>query len=139
MLEEGRRRSGGGVVEAVVEAVGEARAESLGRRRLWASRASRASQVWARQAVAWHCGRLLEGDADAAARRVFDGLFGLVAEAVVLQTVAGRSQGAEMGTGARATHPSDRRTWPRSTRRTMQGGSTWMWRNGEGWVCVCVC
>ena len=44
-----------------------------------------------------------------------------------------------MGAGARATHPSDRRTWPRSTRRTMEGGIAWMWRNGEGSVCVCVC
>ena len=94
--------------------------------------------MWARQAVAWHRGRLLEGDADAAARRVFDGLFGLVVQVVVLQTVAGRSQGAEMGAGARATHPSDRRTWPRSTRRTMEGGIAWMWRNG-GRECVCVC
>ena len=83
-----------------------------------------------------HRGRLLEGDADAAARGVFDGLFGLVVEAVVLQTVARRSQGAEMGAGARATHPPDRRTWPRSMRRTMQGGIAWMWRNGEGCVRV---
>ena len=70
-----------------------------------------------------HRGRLLEGDADAAARGVFDGLFGLVVEAVVLQTVARRSQGAEMGAGARATHPSDRRT-----RHTMEGSIAW---NGD--------
>eukprot|EP00964_Phaeocystis_antarctica_P012336 scaffold6811_cov55-Phaeocystis_antarctica.AAC.2 len=57
-----------------------------------------------------HRGRLLEGDADAAARGVFDGL----------------SQGGEMGAGARATHPSDRRTWPRSTRRTIEGSIAWM-------------
>ena len=79
-------------------------------------------------------GRLLEGDADAAARGVYDGLFGLVVEAVTPQAVARRSQGAEMGAGARATKPSDRRTWPRSTRRRMQGGIGWMWRNGEGCV-----
>ena len=81
-----------------------------------------------------HRGRLLEGDADAAARRVFDSLSGLVVQVVVLQSVAGRSQGAEMSAGARATHPSDRRTWPRSMRRTTQGGIVWMWRNGEGCV-----
>ena len=68
-----------------------------------------------------HRGRLLEGDADAAARGVFDGLFGLVVEVVALQTVTGRSQGGEMGAGTRATHPSDSRTWPRPTRRTMVG------------------
>jgi len=39
-----------------------------------------------------HRSRLLEGDADAAASGVFDGLFGLVAEAVVLQAVTERSQ-----------------------------------------------
>ena len=69
-----------------------------------------------------HRGRLLEGDADAAARDVSDGLHGLFVEAFVPQAVTGRSQGGEMGAGARATHPSDRRTWPRSTRRTMEGG-----------------
>ena len=40
-----------------------------------------------------HRGRLLEGDADAAARGVFDDLMGLVVEVVVLQAVTGRSQG----------------------------------------------
>ena len=38
-------------------------------------------------------GRLLESDLDAAARGVFDGLFGLVGELVVLQAVMERSQG----------------------------------------------
>jgi len=57
-----------------------------------------------------HRGRLLECDIDAAARGVLDGLLGLVVEVVVLQAVAERSQGAEMGAGARATQPSDRRT-----------------------------
>ena len=85
-----------------------------------------------------HRGRLLELDIDTASRGVFDGLLGLVVEVIVLQAVAGRSQGGEMGAGARATHPSDRRTWPRSTRRTMEGGIAWMWRNGEGSACVCV-
>ena len=40
-----------------------------------------------------HRGRLLEGNADAAARGVSDGLFGLVAEAVVPQAVTGRVAG----------------------------------------------
>ena len=44
-----------------------------------------------------HAVRLLELDADAAARGIFDGLFGLVVEAVVLQAATGRSQGGEMG------------------------------------------
>ena len=85
-----------------------------------------------------HRGRLLAVDADAAARGVFDGLFGLVVEVVEQQAVAGRSRGGEMGAGARATHPSDSRTWPRSTRRTMGGCIAW---GGNGEVCasVCVC
>ena len=86
-----------------------------------------------------HRGRLLELDIDTAAHVVFYGLCGPVVEAVTPQAVAGRSQGGEMGAGARATHPSDRRTWPRSTRRTMEGGIAWMWRNGEGSACACVC
>ena len=76
-----------------------------------------------RQAVR---GCVLEGDAGAAARGVFDGLFGLVGEVVEPQAATGRSQRGEVGTGARATHPSDRRTWPRSTRRTMEGSIAWM-------------
>ena len=109
VLAEGRRRAGGGVgetqaeslvgdaVEAVVDVVGE-------------------SSVAAEPGVGTpgggvaHRGRLLEGDADAAASGVFDGLLGLVVEVVVPQAVAERSQGAEMGAGARATQPSDRRT-----------------------------
>ena len=67
-------------------------------------------------------------------RQVFDGLLGLVVEVIVLQAVAGRSQGGEMGAGARATHPSDRRTWPRSTRRRMEGGIACTWRMGK--VCA---
>ena len=86
-----------------------------------------------------HRGRLLESDIDTASRGVSDGPLGLVVEVVGPQAVAGRSQGGEMGAGARATHPSDRRTWPRSTRRTMKGGIAWMWRTGEGSACVRVC
>ena len=37
---------------------------------------------------------MLEGDADAATRGVFDGLFGLVVEVVVLQAA---TQGGEVG------------------------------------------
>ena len=70
-----------------------------------------------------HRGRLLEGDADADARGVFDGLFSPLVQAVVLQAVMGRSQEGEMGMGARATHPSDRRT-----RHTMEGSIAW---NGD--------
>ena len=47
--------------------------------------------------------------------------------------------GAEMGAGARATHPSDRRTWPRSTQRTMEGSIACVgveWKTG---VCVFNC
>jgi hypothetical protein len=73
-----------------------------------------------------HRGRLLESDAGAAARGVFDGPLGLVVEVVGPQAVAERSQAGEMGAGARATHPSDRSTWLRSTRRTMEGGIAWM-------------
>ena len=44
-----------------------------------------------------------------------------------------------MGAGARATHPPDRRTWPRSTQRTIEGNVV----RGWGWeerrlVCVSV-
>ena len=85
-----------------------------------------------------HRGRLLEFDIDTASRGVFDGLFGLVVEVIVPQAVVGRSQGGEMGAGARATHPSDRRTWPRSTRRTMEGGIAWMpEKRGRERVCAC--
>ena len=119
---------GGGAldaVEAVVDVVGE-------------SSVAAEPGVGAPGGGVAHRGRLLEGDADAAASGVFDGLLVLVVEAVPLQAVTGKSQGGEMGAGARATHPSDRRTWPRSTRRTMKGGIAWMWRNVEGSARVCV-
>ena len=61
-----------------------------------------------------HRGRLLEDDADAAARGVFDGLFSLVGEVVVLQAA---TQGGEVGM-EELNHPPDKRTWPRSMRRT---------------------
>ena len=52
------------------------------------------SRVRVRQAVR---GCVLEGYADAAARGVVDGLFGLVVQAVVLQAATGRSHGGEVG------------------------------------------
>ena len=125
VLAEGRRRAGGGVgetqaeslvgdaVEAVVDVVGE-------------SSVAGEPGVGTPGGGVAHRGRLLEIDDDAAARGVFDGLLGLAVEVVVPQAVAERSQGAEMGAGARATQPSDRRTWPRSTRRTMEGSIAWM-------------
>ena len=109
VLAEGRRRAGGGVgetqaeslvgdaVEAVVDVVGE-------------SSVAGEPGVGTPGGGVAHRGRLLECDIDAAARGVFDGLLGLVVEVVVLQAVAERSQGGEMGAGARATRPSDRRT-----------------------------
>jgi hypothetical protein len=126
---EGARRAG--------EAVGEARAESLlggvGEAVVGESGESGESVVGTPGSGVARRGRLLEGDADAAASGVFDGLLGLVVEVVVLQAVTGKSQGAEMGAGARATHPSDRRTCPRSTRRTMEGSIAWMGK-GKGRV-----
>ena len=41
-----------------------------------------------------------------------------------------------MGAGARATQPSDRRTWPRSMRRTMEGGIAWVWKWGGERACA---
>ena len=79
---------------------------------------------------------MLGGDADVAARGVSDGLVGLVGEVVEPQAVTGRSQGGEMGAGARATHLSDSRTWP--VHAAHDGGLhrlRWEW----GSVCVCVC
>ena len=132
----GRRAGGGGVGEAVGEAVvGDAGEAVVG----VVVDVVGESGVGTRGGGAAHRGRLLESDIDTASRGVFDGPFGLVVEAIVLQAVAGRSQGGEMGAGARATHPSDRRTWPRSTRRTMEGGIAWMWRNREASACACVC
>ena len=94
VLAEGRRRAGGGVgetqaeslvgdaVEAVVDVVGE-------------SSVAGEPGVGTPGGGVAHRGRLLEGDdAGAAARGVFDGLFGLVAEGVVPQAA---TQGGEVG------------------------------------------
>ena len=128
MLAEGRQRAGGGVgetqaeslvgdaVEAVVDESGEPGVGTPG------------------GGVA-HRGRLLECDIDAAARGVFDGLLGLVVEVVVRQAVTEMSQGAEMGAGARATQPSDRR----AVHAAHDGGQHRVDEGiGKG-GCVCVC
>ena len=120
---EGARRAGGGVNEAM----GESRAESLvgtWTRRWWASRASRASRASLASLPGGgeaHRDHLLKLGLDATADGVFDGLLGLVVEVVPPQAATGRPQGSDVGVGAHATHPSDRRTWSRSTRRTMEG------------------
>ena len=128
--------------EAVVGDAGEAQAESLagdaGEAVVGVVGVVGEAVVGTRGGDVAHRGRLLESDIDTASRGVSDGPLGLVVEVIAPQAVAGRSQGGEMGAGARATHPSDRRTWPRSTRRTMEGGIAWMWRTGEGSACACV-
>ena len=61
-----------------------------------------------------HRGRLLEFDTDTAARGVSEGLLGLaeLQSTVCCSASCGGevARGEEMGAGARATHPSDRRT-----------------------------
>ena len=47
--------------------------------------------------------------------------------------------GGEMGAGARATHSSDRRTWPRSTQRTMEGSIACGCGMKNGCVCPFNC
>ena len=61
------------------------------------------SRVRVRQAV---FGCVLDGDADAAARGIFDGLFGLVVEVIVIQAAMGRSQGGEVGYGSTRDPPT---------------------------------
>ena len=80
-----------------------------------------------------HRGRLLELDIDTASRGVFDGPFGLAIELVGPQAVARRSQGGELGTGARATQPSDKRMWPHAVH---DGGRHCV--DVEKWGRVCV-
>ena len=67
-------------------------------------------------------GCVLEGDADAATRGVFDGLSGLVVEAVVFEAATWRSQRGEVGIReACVIRPPDKRT-----RRTIEGIIAWM-------------
>ena len=102
LAEGGRRAGGGGAGEAVGEAVvgdaGEAVVGVVG--------VVGESGVGTRGGGVAHRGRLLEFDIDTASRGVSDGPLGLVVEVVGPQAVAGRSQGGEMGAGARATHVS---------------------------------
>ena len=120
---EGAWMAGGGVNEAM----GESRAESLvGDAGKAVMGVTGESGVAVREPGAAgggvaHRGRLLNLDLDAPAGGFFDGLLGLGVEVIVLQTATGRPKESGVGAGARATHPSDRRTWPRSTRRTMEG------------------
>ena len=77
-----------------------------GGHRAGVSRASQASR--ARRAAgggAWRAGgRLLNFDFDVTADGVFDGLLGLVVEAVGLQAATGRPQGSGVGAEVRAVH-----------------------------------
>ena len=77
--------------------MGEARAESLvgnvGEAVVGVAGESSRSGVGTPGGGVAHRGRLLEGDADAAASGVFDGLLGLFVEVVVLQAVTERSHG----------------------------------------------
>ena len=117
---EGAERAGGGVNEAI----GKSRAESLvgdvGEAVVGESGVAAGESSAAGGGVA-HRGRLLKLDLDATAGGVFDGLLVLVVEVVVLQAATGKPQESGVGAGARAIDPSDRRTWHRSTRRTMEG------------------
>ena len=78
----GARRAGGGVgeqrAESLVGEAGEAVVGVVGESGIAAE-----SGVATPGGGVAHRGRLLEGDADAAARGVFDDLFGLVVQAVV--------------------------------------------------------
>ena len=56
-----------------------------------------------------HRGCLLKLDLDSTAGGFFYGPLGLVDEGVELQAATGRPQGSNVGAGARATHPSNRR------------------------------
>ena len=60
---------------------------------------------------------VLEGDADAAARSVFDGLFGLAVEVVVLQAATGRWKGVRCVYGSTRDPPA---------RQADEGSIAWM-------------
>ena len=88
-----------------------------------------------------HRGRFLELDLDAAASGVFDGLLGLVVEAVVLQAAAGRPHGGGVGHEQGPARPN------RLTGGRGLGARGARWRAASivcglgGWrrVCTCVC
>ena len=60
---------------------------------------------------------MLKANADAAARGVFDRMFGLVVEVVALQAATGRSQGGEVGKHRSMRDPPVRRedVWTAAT------------------------
>jgi hypothetical protein len=137
---DGARRADGGVGEAV----GEARAESLlgdvGEAVVGVAGESSRSGVGTPGGGVAHRSRLLEGDADAAASGVFDGLFGLVSEAVVLQAVTERSHTGGMRWAREHAPPT------RPTGRRGRGPRGARWRaasrgcgRGVGGIGVCVC
>ncbi len=90
VLAEGGRRAGGG---GVGEAVGEAVAGDAGEAVVGVVGVVGESGVGTRGGGVAHRGRLLELDIDTASRGVFDGPFGLVVEVIAPQAVTGRSQG----------------------------------------------
>jgi len=88
---EGARRAGGGVGEVVGEAWAESLLEDVGEAVVGVAGESIGSGVCTPGGGVAHRGRLLEGDADTAASGVFEGLFGLFVEVVVvLQAVTER-------------------------------------------------
>jgi hypothetical protein len=90
---EGARRARGGVGEAVGEAWAESLLGDVGEAVVGVAGESSRSGVGTPGGGVAHRGRLLEGDANAAASGVFDGLLGLFVEVVVLQAVTERSHG----------------------------------------------
>jgi hypothetical protein len=137
---EGARRAGGGVGEAV----GEARAESLlgdvGEAVVGVAGESSKSGVGTSGGGVAHRGRLLEGDADAAASGVFDGLLGLVVEAVVLQAVTRHSRRGVRW--AREHAPPACRVRQKDVAAVRPRGARWRAASrgcGMEKGCVCVC
>ena len=134
----GRRAGGGGVGEAVGEAVvgdaGEAQAEPLagdaGEAVVGVVGVVGESGVGTRGGGVSHRGRLLEFDIDTTFRCVSDGLLGLRVQIVVLQAVAGRSQGGMRWVREHArTHESEcsgvlRCQRALTERRTLRAGSS---------------
>jgi hypothetical protein len=125
---EGAQRARGGVGEAV----GEARAESLfgdaGEAVVGVAGESSRSGVGTPGGGVAHRGRLLEGDADAAASGVFDGLLDLLVEVVVLQAVTEVAWGVRCGRGS-TRHPPVRQEDVTAVHAAHDGG--------EHRVCAC--
>ena len=85
-----------------------------------------------------HRGRLLEGNADAAARGVSDGLHGLFVEAIVLQAVTGRVAGGWDGRGS-TRDPAVRKEDVAAVHAGHNGGRHRMGVEMGRGACVCVC